>query len=570
MGLHQNIHFDTAPRTDNHCNLIIMNKILFCCVLALSLASQSVLHASDTLKVHNTVIPVMLGRDYNVVAEFCIDCASPGGKILDDVRVRVGGLPDGALGNVSLVYTGTMSALYSRTTSYVIKDAFYRMGASQRIYCDPGYAVVKDSETDLRDGRAVLHAGQKLVKGKNWFYVSVSVDGSHVEDISGSFSLEVEGVSVDGSPVALVQEGSTERRFGVAVRDHGDDGVWAYRIPGLVTTKEGTLISVYDVRHASALDLQDNIDVGMSRSTDGGRTWEPMEVIMDMGQWGGLPDAQNGIGDPSVLVDESTGEIFVVAVWTHGLGNDRAWNQVGDGFAPHETAQMMIVSSKDDGRTWSEPRNITRQVKQESWRFTLQGPGRGITMSDGTLVFPIQYVDSARVPNAGIMYSKDHGMTWHCHGHAWTNTTEAQAAEVAPGVLMLNMRNNRRTGRVVCTTEDLGRSWTVHPSSEKLREPVCMAGLLMVRASENSLGRDILLFSNPDTERGRNHMTVKASLDGGLTWLPENSLLLDEEEGWGYSCLTMIDEDTVGILYEGSTSQLVFQAVSLSDIVSLR
>ena len=62
-------------------------------------------------------------------------------------------------------------------------------------------------------------------------------------------------------------------------------------------------------------------------------------------------------------------------------------------------------------------------------------------------------------------------------------------------------------------------------------------------------------------------MTIKASLDGGLTWLPENSLLLDEEEGWGYSCLTMIDEDTVGILYEGSTSQLVFQAVKLADIV---
>ena len=233
----------------------------------------------------------------------------------------------------------------------------------------------------------------------------------------------------------------------------------------------------------------------------------------------------------------------------------------------HYGPNIYVRRSEDDGRTWSEPRNITRQVKQESWRFTLQGPGRGITMSDGTLVFPIQYVDSARVPNAGIMYSKDHGTTWHCHGHAWTNTTEAQAAEVAPGVLMLNMRNNRRTGRVVCITEDLGRSWTVHPSSEKLREPVCMAGLLMVRASENSLGRDILLFSNPDTEQGRNHMTIKASLDGGLTWLPENSLLLDEEEGWGYSCLTMIDEDTVGILYEGSTSQLVFQAVKLADIV---
>ena len=540
--------------------------------IAVSLFAVSVSHscpvmASDTLRVHNTVLPVMFGRECNVVAEFCIESSAPGEKTLDGIRVTVDGLPYDAFRNVSLVYTGTMSALYSRTTSYVIKDAFYRMGASQRIYCDPGYAVLKSSARPVPGEVFSLPAGQKLVKGKNWFYVSVSVDEKYVDDISGGFSLEVEEVSVDGKPAVLMNEGSLEHRFGVAVRDHGDDGVWAYRIPGLVTTGDGTLISVYDVRHASTLDLQDNIDVGMSRSTDGGRTWEPMKVIMDMGRWGGLPDAQNGIGDPSVLVDENTGEIFVVAVWTHGLGNDRAWNQVGSGFEPHETAQLMIVSSKDDGKTWSEPRNITRDVKQESWRFTLQGPGRGITMSDGTLVFPIQYVDSTRVPNAGIMYSKDHGLTWHCHGHAWTNTTEAQAAEVAPGVLMLNMRNNRRTGRIVCTTEDLGRTWKVHPSSEKLREPVCMAGLLMVRADENSLGKDILLFSNPDTEKGRNHITIKASLDGGLTWLSENSVLLDEEEGWGYSCLTLIDEDTVGILYEGSTSQLVFQAVKLSDII---
>lgn len=517
--------------------------------------------------VHNTSIPVMAGRDYNVVAEFCLDCDVPGAATADMVEVSLSGPGADAVKNVSLVYTGTMSALYSKTTSYVIKDAFYRMGASQRIYCDPGYAVVMDTGKPSSDGKVTLEAGQKLVKGSNWFYVSVAVDLERIDDLAEKFALNVDCIRVDGSPVRLEQKGTAEHRFGIAVRDHGDDGVWAYRIPGLVTTRKGTLIAVYDVRHASALDLQDNIDVGMSRSTDGGRTWEPMKIIMDMGRWGGLPDAQNGIGDPSVLVDENTGEIFVVAVWTHGLGNDRAWNQVGDGFEPHETAQMMIVSSRDDGKTWSAPRNITRQVKQQSWRFTLQGPGRGITMSDGTLVFPVQYVDSTRVPNAGIMYSKDHGKTWHCHGHAWTNTTEAQAAEISPGVLMLNMRNNRRTGRIVCTTEDLGRTWTVHPSSEKLREPVCMAGLLMVKAQDNSMGKDILLFSNPDTEKGRNHITIKASLDGGLTWMPEHSVLLDEEEGWGYSCLTMIDRDTVGILYEGSTSQLVFQAVDLKDIV---
>ena len=188
-------------------------------------------------------------------------------------------------------------------------------------------------------------------------------------------------------------------------------------------------------------------------------------------------------------------------------------------------------------------------------------------MKDGTLVFPVQYVGPDMVPSAGIMYSRDHGRTWLCHGPARANTTESQVAEVSPGVLMLNMRNNRGTGRIVCTTEDMGRTWHVHPSSEKLREPVCMAGLLHVPADKNVLGKDILLFSNPDTEQGRNHLTIKASLDGGITWLPENSLLIDAEEGWGYSCLTMIDSSTVGILYEGSVSQIVFQSVKLEDIV---
>ena len=38
-----------------------------------------------------------------------------------------------------------------------------------------------------------------------------------------------------------------------------------------------------------------------------------------------------------------------------------------------------------------------------------------------------------RVPNAGIMYSKDRGETWKIHNYARTNTTEAQVAEVEPG-----------------------------------------------------------------------------------------------------------------------------------------
>ena len=79
-------------------------------------------------------------------------------------------------------------------------------------------------------------------------------------------------------------------------------------------------------------------------------------------------------------------------------------------------------------------------------------------MSDGTLVFPTQFIDSTRIPNAGIMYSKDQGKTWKMHNMARTNTTEAQVVEIEPGVLMLNMRDNRGGSRAKRFGQELDRT----------------------------------------------------------------------------------------------------------------
>ena len=112
------------------------------------------------------------------------------------------------------------------------------------------------------------------------------------------------------------------------------------------------------------------------------------------------------------------------------------------------------------------------------------------------------------------------------------------------------------------------KTWTEHPSSRSaLQESVCMASLIKVNAKDNITGKDLLLFSNPNTTKGRNHITIKASLDGGLTWPTEHQVLLDEAEGWGYSCLSMIDKETVGIFYESSVAHMTFQAVKLTDLI---
>lgn len=390
--------------------------------------------------------------------------------------------------------------------------------------------------------------------------VYVRLDPARIKRLDKPF-----GLKIKAKGYKVVPSGALKHRVAVKVRTAGDDGVAAYRIPGLVTTKRGTLVASYDIRHANSHDLQGDIDIGVSRSVDGGRTWGPMITAMDMGEWGGLPQGSNGIGDPCILLDEVTGDLLLFATWVHGgEAGEFAWWNAGDGFEPDRTPQLMMARSTDDGLTWSEPVNLTRQVKRAEWNFTFQCPGRGITMADGTLVVPFQHQEADRTPAAGLMYSTDRGATWQVHEYARINTTEAQVVELSPGELMLNMRNNRGTGRSVYVTRDLGRTWTQHASDEQLVEPVCMASLLKAPASGNALRRDLLLFSNPADSSARRNITLRLSTDGGVTW--PSSLLLDEGTGWGYSCLTMLDRKTVGILYESSQAHLTFQAISLKDL----
>jgi sialidase-1 len=414
---------------------------------------------------------------------------------------------------------------------------------------------------------------RNLQPGPNYFWLSFSLreDADLLHQLGAAFDHAV----VDKKAVRTATPYQYPRkRIGRALRQHMDDGVHTFRIPGLATTNEGTLIAVYDVRRESSVDLQGDVDVGMSRSTDGGQTWAPMEIILDMGRWGGLPEDQNGVGDPAVLVDRETNTIWVAGLWAHGHPGRRSWFASQRGLAPGKTNQMVLVKSEDDGQTWSAPINITEQIKDPNWHLLLQGPGRGITMKDGTLVFPAQFKDGDQIPHATIIYSRDRGQTWRIGTGAKSHTTEAQVVELRDGSLMLNMRDDRGgdeggkngTGaRSIAVTKDLGKTWIEHPTSRRaLPEPVCMASILK---HDDAAGQSILLFSNPRHRYHRENMTIQLSKDEGSTWPEKFHLLLDEGQGRGYSCLTMIGEDTIGILYEGSGADLVFQKVSLRDLV---
>ena len=542
-----------------------MKRLNLAFLILLSILYLAPAVAVDTLRVKQTQIPILIEREDNVLFYLRVDATDS--KMLNELKFKIAddvNLQE--IESIKLYYGGTEAVQRADQIYFAPVEYISSHSIGNTLKANESYSI-KVVEQKEPQKEVTLSPNYKLFPGINYFWVSLEMKPT--TSVLSKVDIELKSAQIDYKDAPLLFEsGGAPHRMGVGVRHAGDDGAAAYRIPGLVTSNDGTLLGVYDVRYNSSVDLQEHIDVGLSRSTDKGKTWEKMRIPMSFGEEGGLPKAQNGVGDPAILVDTKTGTIWIIAAWTHGMGNYRAWFNSQDGMSKERTAQLVLSKSTDDGKTWSDPINITTQVKDPSWKFLLQGPGRGITMLDGTLVFPIQYIDSTSVPNAGIMYSKDRGETWHIHNHARTNTTEAQVAEVTPGVLMLNMRDNRGGSRAVSTTTDLGKTWTEHPSSRSvLQEPVCMASLIKVEAKDNVFGKDILFFSNPNTTKGRHHITIKASLDGGLTFPSEYNVLLDEAHGWGYSCLTMIDEETVGILYESSVAHMTFQAVPLKGIL---
>jgi sialidase-1 len=93
-----------------------------------------------------------------------------------------------------------------------------------------------------------------------------------------------------------------------------------------------------------------------------------------------------------------------------------------------------------------------------------------------------------------------------------------------------------------------------------------MASFIRVSSIKKGSKENILAFSNPNHSSERKNMTIKLSLDEGETWKETHQKLIDERTGYGYSAMTMVNEKTLGLLYEG-VRELYFVRIPLEEIL---
>ena len=317
----------------------------------------------------------------------------------------------------------------------------------------------------------------------------------------------------------------------------------------MVATPGGSLLAFCEGRKSSLDDLGNN-DLVLKRSSDGGRTWGPLELVYDEGE--------KTIGNPTAVVDAETRVIWVVFL--------------------RNASEVLVTHSRDQGRTFSPTADITAQTKRPEWKFYAVGPGLGIQLQlgprKGRLVIPAYHrltKDKSGPTIANVFYSDDHGASWKVGGDAGPHSCECQVVETAGEAgseLLLNARNHwARSGgkpqlagkRIIVRSRDGGETWLTPSFDETLIEPTCQASLLRYSWPDSD-GRSRILFANPASS-SRSRMTVRMSYDEGRSW-PIGRLA--DGGSSAYSCLAVLPDSRVGLLYEsGNYKRLTFVAFDL-------
>jgi len=256
------------------------------------------------------------------------------------------------------------------------------------------------------------------------------------------------------------------------------------------------------------------------------------------------------------------------------LGNIYFTSNKTSPFRVAKDSYLWMSYSDDDGKTWSAPQDITPMVKADWMKFLGVGPGTGITLHTGPhkgrIIVPTYTTNQTSHLNGSqssrIIYSDDHGKTWHMgdavndnrpvgneiiHSSTMNNSgaqnTESSVVQLNNGDLKLFMRG--LTGDLqVATSKDGGATW----EKEIKRYPEVKDAYVQMSAIHTMHdGKEYILLSNaagPGRERknGLVHL-ARVEENGELTWLKHNPI---QSGKFAYNSIQDLGNGEYGLLYE--------------------
>lgn len=456
-----------------------------------------------------------------------------------------------------------------------------------------------------------------------------------------------------------------------------------YRIPAMITAKDGTVVASIDARYGGTNDSPNDIDIAVSYSTDNAQTWSEPSLSLSFDDWaheqnflkptGKLSNKKSASAiDTSLLLDNETGRIFMLvdafppksgAIFSEtGSGyteingkkylmlrkkgeknynytvreNGIIYNKNGEKteyslnsknelfknsepltvrqkklgywyylpygiptsekvpmnimydnalFQPMKTSYLYLLYSDDNGKTWSDPTDLNKQVKPNDAGFMGVCPGRGIQIAQGEnsgrLIFTTYFID----PETGAqkftsIYSDDHGTTWSMGNpivldEEIGNMSETQLVEMPDGSIMSFSRSTK--GNVTSSySTDGGITWG-KPQVETeipLSEGGCMVSAINYNGKID--GKDAILLSAPAGNGRKNGFiyvgliteTANADKPYEIDWKYKKEIT-PVETYFAYSCMTQLPNGKIAILYEeANTAQTVDTVVLKTFSVS--
>ena len=255
------------------------------------------------------------------------------------------------------------------------------------------------------------------------------------------------------------------------------------------------------------------------------------------------------------------------------LGNIYFTSNKTSPFRVAKDSYLWMSYSDDDGKTWSAPQDITPMVKADWMKFLGVGPGTGITLHTGPhkgrIIVPTYTTNQTNHLNGSqssrVIYSDDHGKTWHMGGgvndhrtltdgtvidsstmsNYYAQNTESSVVQLNNGDLKLFMRG--LTGDLqVATSKDGGVTW-----ENDIKRYADVKDVYVQLAAIHTMhdGKEYIVLSNaggPGRFNGLVHL-ARVEENGELTWLKHNPI---QSGKFAYNSIQDLGNGEYGLLYE--------------------